>query len=327
MLRAVSVTVPVSEREALRSLLAEHDVLGNWQQEVKGERMLVQLLVRTPDAEPLLDLLEQRFGRDEAFRAVLFRVHATIPAIPEPEKDEEPDKPPPGRVARAEIQNELAAGIDVGPVFLATVILSAIIASIGLMRDNVAVIIGAMVVAPLLTPNMALAFAVTVGDLTFARKALRTMVVGVSVGLAFALLVGWLFPFEIGTEIRSRTEPAPVDMLLALASGAAGALAFTSGVSASLVGVMVAVALLPPLIVIGLMVAIGSWHDAAGATLLLAINTICVILAGVSTFAWRGVRPRTWWEKEKARKYTRRMLSICIAMAVALLALVGLADW
>ena len=324
MLRIIEIAVPESDGQALRGLLEEQNLICNWQQPLLGDVLLVQLVLRTEDAEPLLDLLEQRFGKSPGFRALLLRVHATVPAVEAPE--EEPKEKPPGRVARAEIQNELANGIDVGPVFLATLVLSAVIASIGLMRDSVAVIIGAMVVAPLLTPNMALAFAATVGDLEFGRKAVRTAVLGVVVGFGFALLVGWAFPWEPGHQIELRTAPQPSDLALALASGAAGALAFTSGVSASLVGVMVAVALLPPLIVAGLMASRADWGNMGSALLLLSINGICVILAGVATFAWRGVRPRTWWEKEKARRYTRRMLVVCSVLAVMLLALVYVAD-
>jgi uncharacterized membrane protein len=90
-------------------------------------------------------------------------------------------------------------------------------------------------------------------------------------------------------------------------------------VSASLVGVMVAVALLQPLLVSGIMVADGEFALAGRAATLLAINVICVVLAAVSTFLWRGVRPRTWWEKDKARRYTRRAILLCGAL-VAILA-------
>jgi len=172
---------------------------------------------------------------------------------------------------------------------------------------------------------MALAFSVTVGDLEFGRKAVRTAVLGVSVGFLLAVLVGWAFPWEPNRQIELRTAPEPSDLPLALASGAAGALAFTSGVSASLVGVMVAVALLPPLVVAGLMASRGAWGDMSSALLLLGINGCCVILAGVATFAWRGVRPRTWWEKAKAKRYTRRMLLGSGLLAALLLGLVLLA--
>jgi uncharacterized hydrophobic protein (TIGR00341 family) len=333
MLRTLQVTVPASRAEALRSLLAEQEVISNWQQNVLGERLVVQLLVRTERAEGLLDVLQQRFAGDEEFRAILLRVHATMPAVPEPEKEaeegdgaeEKEEAPPPQRVACVEIRNELENGIDMGPVFLATVVLSSIIASVGLIRNNVAVIIGAMVVAPLLTPNMAIAFAVTTGDLAFLRKAARTALVGAVIGFLFALLLGWVSDIDTNAEILARTRPEWSDLVLALASGSAGALAFTSGVSASLVGVMVAVALLPPLIVSGVMLGQGHRDLAIGAVTLLAINAICVVLAAVSTFAWRGVGPRTLWEKDKARRYTRRAVLVCSLLAAALLLLVGIA--
>ena len=332
MLRVISVTVPEQDAQALRSLLDERELVCNWQQQLLGDLLLVQLVLPTEEAEPLLDLLEQRFGHLEDFRAVLLRVHATVPTVekepPEkpPEKSDQPkEAKPPGRVARAEIQNELENGIDVGPVYLATVVLSAIIAAIGLLRDNVAVIIGAMVVAPLLTPMMALAFAVTVGDLKLGGRALRAAVIGAGTGFLFAVVLGLLADVE-SREIASRTQPHWSDLVLALASGAAGALAFTSGVSASLVGVMVAVALLPPVIVAGLLVGDGDWGGAGGAAVLLAINAISVVLAGVLTFAWRGLTPRTWWEKDKARRYVRRSVAGGVLLALALLVLV-LLQW
>jgi len=312
----------------VRTLLEDRELLCNWQQDLLGDALLVEVVVRTEDAEPLLDLLEQRFGGNPEFRALILRVHATVPAVPEKESPppEEPAENPPGRVARAEIQNELANGIDVGPVFVATVVLSSIIAATGLLRDNVAVVIGAMVVAPLLTPMMALAFAVTVGDLEFGHKAVRTIVIGAGLSFLLALGMGWIVPGEPTREILSRTEPHWSDLVLALASGAAGALAFTSGVAASLVGVMVAVALLPPLVVFGMLLGRGETASAFGAATLLAINGISVVLAGALSFAWRGLRPRTWWEKEKARRSFRRAITVATILAAALLALV-LLQW
>jgi uncharacterized hydrophobic protein (TIGR00341 family) len=105
-------------------------------------------------------------------------------------------------------------------------------------------------------------------------------------------------------EIFSRTEVGLSDIVLALASGAAGALAFTSGLSAALIGVMVAVALLPPLVTLGLLVGAGEFRMALGAMLLFLTNIICVNLAGVATFLFQGIRPLSWWEAAKAKKAT-----------------------
>jgi len=89
---------------------------------------------------------------------------------------------------------------------------------------------------------------------------------------------------------------------LALASGAAAALSLSTGLSSILVGVMVAVALLPPAATLGLMLGQGHTQLAIGAGLLLAVNVVCVNLASKLVFIAKGINPRTWLEKEKAKR-------------------------
>jgi uncharacterized hydrophobic protein (TIGR00341 family) len=123
-------------------------------------------------------------------------------------------------------------------------------------------------------------------------------------------------------EIASRLQVSYADFILALASGAAGALSFTSGVPGSLIGVMVAVALLPPLMVFGLLVGDGQFQTSLNALLLLATNVVCVNIAGVAMFLYQGVRPNRWWEAEKAKKQTRIAIAIWMAMLVVLTILI-----
>jgi len=123
--------------------------------------------------------------------------------------------------------------------------------------------------------------------------------------------------------IASRTEVGYVNVILALASGVAGTLAFTSGFSGAVIGVMVAVALVPPTVTAGLLVGAGHFRLGLGAAHLAAVNVICVNLAGVATFLAQGVRPRRWWEADRAKRASRRAIAV---WAVLLLALVlGLA--
>lgn len=99
----------------------------------------------------------------------------------------------------------------------------------------------------------------------------------------------------------SRTVVSYDSIALALASGAAAALSLTTGLSSVLVGVMVAVALLPPAATLGIMLGTGEFGHALGAGLLLAVNVVSVNLSSKIVFIVRGVRPRTWYEKKKAR--------------------------
>ncbi len=132
---------------------------------------------------------------------------------------------------------------------MVTLTLSAIVAAIGLLRGNVAVIVGAMVIAPLLAPNVALALGTALGDIPLVLRSLKMNLVGVGIVFLLSMILGVIFPVDpAGAEILTRTQAGVADIVLALAAGSAGALAYTSGLPASLVGVMVAVALLPPLV-------------------------------------------------------------------------------
>ena len=326
-LRYVEIVLPCSECDTVQAWVEELEVVDLWHGRIDDQRMTVCAVVEAGQTEPLLDAFERRMGALDGFRAIVQLVEATIPRPPEPEKKPPEEKPAPkqkvGSVSREELLASLAPGMRVTPIYLVTILLSAIVAAVGLVRGNVAVIIGAMVIAPLLTPNMALALATTLGDIDHARKAFRTLVIGGLVALGFAVLVGLVLKVDPSIpEIHSRTSPHLSDFVVALASGAAGALAFTTGMSASLVGVMVAVALLPPLVVVGLLLGGGHYALSIEAATLFAINVICVNLAAVLTFLWRGVRPLQWWEKDKARRHTRRAMLLWACLLLALIALV-----
>ena len=125
------------------------------------------------------------------------------------------------------------------------IVLSAIVAAIGVLNDNVAVIIGAMVIAPLLTPNVSLSLATALGDLPLFKSALKTLFFGIAIVIVLSTALGLLLPVDPSLqEISSRTSVGLMEIVLALASGAAGALSLTS--SAPAVLIRVAVALMPP---------------------------------------------------------------------------------
>lgn len=111
-------------------------------------------------------------------------------------------------------------------------------------------------------------------------------------------------------------------MILALASGEAAVLSLTTGLSATLVGVMVAVALLPPTATLGLMLASGQPQLAFGAALLLAVNIVCVLLSAMTVFLLKGVKPRTWLERSKARQSLAISISLWATLLLILVAVI-----
>lgn len=174
--------------------------------------------------------------------------------------------------------------------------LSAALAALAVLQDSTAVIIGAMLVAPLMTPIMGCAAGLVAG---WRRRVLRSLaVVALSivaaVGLAWTL-AAWvpaLVPFEANSQVLSRTAPTLLDMAIALTAGAAGAYAtIDDRVSSSLTGVAIAVALVPPLSVVGITLEAGHGAQALGAFLLFATNLVSIILASVLVFVLTGFSP------------------------------------
>ncbi len=325
-LRFVEIFIPVDQQVSLFDLLEEFESVNIIQKEVFNQLMHVKLLMRAESTEELLDRLETRFSNVDNFRIVIVNVEATIPHVENNTQTESPQSKRIkfGRVSREELYHDVQEASELSYLFMTMLALSSVVAAIGLMRNNTAVVIGAMVIAPMLGPNIAWALASALGDLQLAKNAKRANVVGIIAPLIFAAIVGAVFKeYNIHcTEILSRTEVSLADIVLALAAGVAGTLSFTMSLSGAIIGVMVAVALLPPLVTCGILLGCGQWQLAAGAGLLFATNLICVNLAGVITFLVQGIRPLWWWEKERAKKATRRAMVIwliCLALLVLLI--------
>jgi len=263
---------------------------------------------------------------------MLFAVEAAVPMPEETAKEAERVAAPAptkkkakysDRVSREELYDDVSSGAKLSKVYLVMVVLSAIVAAIGLIRDDVAVVVGAMVIAPLLGPNVALALGVTLGDVSLTLRAFKTNAMGIGLAFAVSFLAGALFPVDPSVkEILTRTDTNLADVALALAAGAAGALAYTSAVPASLVGVMVAVALLPPLVTAGLLAGAGHTTLALGALVLVLTNVTCINLSGIFTFLAQRVRPRTWWEEKSAKKATRRAITLWMFILLLLFAVI-----
>ncbi len=322
-LRLIEMVLPEKDGEEVRELLKEHKVLEHRQVRLSDGEVLVRILLDAEQSEAVLDVLEKRYTAEEGNRLVILPVEATLPR-------DEPERAAPGqpaaeekspeRIGREELYEDIKDAARCSRVYLAMVVLSTIVAAVGLYYNSVAIIIGAMVIAPLLGPNVALSLATTLGDLSLLRRALLTALAGIATTMVLSVIIGVLVHVNpAAPEVASRNAVGLGDIAVALASGCAGALAFTTGVSATLIGVMVAVALLPPLVTFGLLLGGGHSALAMGALSLFLMNLICVNLAGVTTFLVQGIRPATWWEKDRAVKATR----IAIGLWVVLLAALG----
>jgi len=176
------------------------------------------------------------------------------------------------------VRLKLHEGASLSIPYLVMNALSAIVASYGLLENSTAVVIGAMIIALLLGPITGIALALVDGDQSLLRKALVAEVIGVLIVLVISFLIGKLHEgVSPGSEIMIRTVPNILDLVIALAGGAAGAYATTSPrLSAGLVGVAIATALVPPLCSCGICVAHGLYREGGGAFLLFLTNFVAI---------------------------------------------------
>lgn len=326
----LELMAPPETAEEARKLMEEKDkdILGIWSDTLDGGSSVLRILVNAEKTEALTDTLTDKFSDTDGFRIMLFSVEATMPY---PKKEEEKEREGGekgeeessgsyvGRISREELYADVTSGSELNWVYIAMVILSTLVAGVGLVRDDVAVIIGAMVIAPLLGPNVSMALAATLGDPDLGWRSLKTNAAGLFASLAAAFVMGLILHVDLDSQqLANRTIVSLGDITIALAAGSAGVLAFTRGVPAAIVGVMVAVALLPPLVNVGLLLGAGYKILAVGSMILTFTNLICINLAGVLTFLVQGVRPRTWWEAQKAKNATRAVIAIWFTLLVIL---------
>ena len=286
-------------------------------------RRLLRLVFRDGDGQKAIDAVQAILDHEEDWRLVVLPVEATAPRL-----DESADQAERRRrrtlALREEMYEDIARGARLNSDFALLTALSTIVVVFGLSADNVAAVIGAMVIAPLLGPILAFSFGSALGDLDLMGKAARTALAGLALGLGISFAIGLIYePSLASDELMSRTVVGLDSPALALAAGAAAALSIATGLPAALVGVMVAVALLPPAAAAGLLAGAGEWSLAARAGLLLSINVVAVNLAALLVYLYKGVRPRTWLERRSAKRSVYVNAGVWLVMILALTALAG----
>ena len=300
------------------SAIAEQLELCDFRLGALGDDGLQQMRLLVPDnkIQKTLDKLQQALETQPNERIVVLPIEVSLPKLSDDERRNEYL----ATASREMLYNGVEKNSHLDAGFVLLVILSTIVAAVGLIKDNVAVIIGAMVIAPLLGPNLALGLGTALGDISLVVKSIFTTLVGVAIAVSMSIVIGFVWPTDtFSPELISRTEVGLESVALALASGAAAALSLTTGLSSVLVGVMVAVALLPPAATVGIMLGYGNINLAMGAVLLLAINIACVNLACNVVFLIKGVSPRTWWKKERAKKSMRTYVIMWVVTLLILM--------
>jgi uncharacterized hydrophobic protein (TIGR00271 family) len=217
--------------------------------------------------------------------------------------------------------------------FSVLLFLAAIIATMGVLGDSTATVIGAMIISPLMTPIMATAAALVMGHMRRAGRAFLTVVLGVTgvialsyfLALCYTLIIGGVVNFGVNTQILARVSPRVIDLVAALASGAAGAYCMSrEDISDSLAGVAISISLVPPLCVVGISLQAGQLAAAEGAFLLFVTNFLSILLAGGGVLALLGLsRAATRETRGTARRNAFLVIALGVLIVTVPLAITG----
>lgn len=229
------------------------------------------------------------------------------------------------RERRGEVQVQLRESSNSDFSFFLLVVLSCVIATLGLLTDSAAVIIGAMLVAPLMSPIIGLGLASITGDSKLLRDAFYSLLLGALLAVLFSFVIARgnsglpfisLQPQDLPGEVMARTRPSPIDLGIALAGGMAAAFAMAMpNISAALPGVAIATALMPPLCTVGIALALGRWTEAGGAFLLFVTNAVTIAFAATLVFFVLGFAPHL----QRSGRRIPQSLVLSAGLTVALL--------
>lgn len=315
-LKMLQVVAPVACEKHIKNIANANSVISCTRSaDLEDDHVMFYLLTRAGERQKVMDDLQALLATSSKARINIMPVEATLPDVEAKGSGD----------TREELMMKMRNGAHLDSSYIILTVLSTIVALIGLLQDNVAVVIGAMVIAPLLGPNLAFAFGTSLGDRALMLDAFKTALLGMMLAIAMAAGLGYLWAgVPDSAELMSRTVVGMDGMALAAASGIAGVLSLTSGLSMTLVGVMVAVALLPPAATAGFMLGAQEWQMALGAFLLLVVNVVCVNLSGLLVFFAKGIKPRLWFERRMAKPYVLTGLAFWSVVLLALMYVIGI---
>ncbi len=212
--------------------------------------------------------------------------------------------------------------------FWALLVLASVIAAAGVVSDSTATVIGAMIVAPLMTPIVGTVLSIVTGDGLNLLRSLGLVLSGSLAVIVIGFAVGLVVPFDVVSETSSqvagRINPRLIDLLAALATGAVGSFAVVrADVSDTLPGVAIAISLVPPLVVVGVTLEAGLEDEALGALLLFLTNVGAILLSGLVVMALYHVRKTAI--RASHETVARRPFSILVVVAFVIALVVPLA--
>ncbi len=333
-MRLVQLTVPTGKRETILETLEERGVDyvvtdENGRREVTA---VVYFPLPTSAVEPILDELQEAGISEDAYTVVVDAETVVSRRFEALREEYETGDVESDRISRQELETEAESLTPTFGVYATMTIVSAVVATAGLLLDSPAVVVGSMVIAPLIGPALGASVGSVIDNEALFRHSILYQILGVVLAIAAAAVFAWMVRvtnivppgLEIGEvdEIAERLTPDLLSLAVALGAGVAGIVSLATGISVALVGVMIAAALIPPAAAAGIAIAWGEPSAAIGSTALVLVNVLSVNLAGLVTLWYAGYRPENLFSlrptEERVRKRVAGLVVIVLVFAVFL---------
>ncbi|WP_226039621.1 TIGR00341 family protein [Natrinema sp. DC36] len=328
-MRLVQLTVPTGKRETILETLDDREIDYVVTDETGSREYTAVIYFPLPDAavEPVLDELQEA-GVDEDAYTVVVDAETVVSRRFEALREEyEEGDVGSDRISRQELQAEADDLTPSFPVYVVMTVISAVVATAGLLLDSPAVVVGSMVIAPLIGPALGASVGTVIDDEELFIESITYQILGVVVAIGaaaiFAVLVRSMNIVPPGLvlssvgEISERLAPDLLSLAIALGAGIAGVVSIATGTSVALVGVMIAAALIPPAGVAGITLAWGQPTAAIGATVLVLVNLLSVNLAGLLTLWYAGYRPENLFQMgETEQRVRHRIVGLIVIVLI-----------
>lgn len=304
-MRLLQVFVPDDTRdEALRVLEDENiDYVLTAENSDRSDGDLVTFPLPTQAVDHVLTSLRE-VGIDDDFIVVSSIETARTPQIEQLEERYVNGEEVDDSIAREEIRTRALNMTPSRLTYYAMTVLSAVVATAGLLLDSPAIVVGSMVIAPQVSAALTGTVGLVLDDREMVRGGLSSLAIGLVVAIVSAFAFAWLVRFSGAvpstiditaiTQVQNRISPGLLALIVGFCAGAAGAFGLATAIPVSLVGVMIAVALIPAAAAVGIGLAWGHAPVALGAFVLVAVNAASILLAGLVVFWYLGYRPLNW---------------------------------
>ncbi|RKD95966.1 TIGR00341 family protein [Halopiger aswanensis] len=319
-MRLVQLTVPTGKRETILEALDEREIdyVLTDEDSNRDYTAVVYFPLPDPAVEPVLDEL-QSVGVDEDAYTVVVDAETVVSRRFEALREEyENGDVESDRISRQELQAEADDLTPTFGVYAIMTVISALVATAGLLLDSPAVVVGSMVIAPLIGPALGASVGTVIDDEELFKESVLYQILGVVLAIAAAAVFAFIvrtanvvppgLEIDMVSEISERLTPDLLSLVIALGAGVAGIISIATGTSVALVGVMIAAALIPPAAAAGVALAWGQPSAAIGATALVLVNILSVNLAGLVTLWYAGYRPESLFSLGETEQRLRRRI-------------------